>query len=505
VTATLAHEIAWVTAAPLWKDAVKTPSVLRRPTILGFGHDGFMDELLATLSQSPERIADRVATGPSRSYRDRLPGEAYDAKPLVKTNALKLYQPVHGWFYLVAGSLVCQLPGLPDHPVDAGAEETAAFVVRRMADDGSELALVADASGKKSWQPAKDKDLLADGEETFPMFPLGFRESDRRRRLLAGLIPTASQELFQSAPLPGAGSSPQPDGPPPPADALEAVKARVSGQLRFLQTLPRPSPAPPVDESAQREISRFVLLDLADFLTFSLPPAMDSLKNKTALTGKAKGLADLLRGERIDATSSTSPTFGDLLQTILGTDLGTAFAWSLSRVRSGFPDELDAALEEALDEANPGALDAPSATIQVGQTFYVARLVYRRPRCGPLHADVLSPPSEKFLLAPYFDPEAPSRPIRISLPIDASIQGLRQFRKNVRMVLSDSLRNKTKTKKINDKVDGPDLDCGGFDLSIPIITIVAMILLFVMISLLNIIFWWIPFVKICLPKIKVEL
>ena len=42
-------------------------------------------------------------------------------------------------------------------------------------------------------------------------------------------------------------------------------------------------------------------------------------------------------------------------------------------------------------------------------------------------------------------------------------------------------------------------------LSIPIITICALILLMIIVSLLNIIFFWIPFLKICLPiSIDVE-
>jgi hypothetical protein len=59
--------------------------------------------------------------------------------------------------------------------------------------------------------------------------------------------------------------------------------------------------------------------------------------------------------------------------------------------------------------------------------------------------------------------------------------------------------------KINDSVEGPGFDCGGFSLSIPIITICAMIILFIFLNLLNIVFWWLPFVKICFPKIRVEL
>jgi hypothetical protein len=36
-------------------------------------------------------------------------------------------------------------------------------------------------------------------------------------------------------------------------------------------------------------------------------------------------------------------------------------------------------------------------------------------------------------------------------------------------------------------------------MSIPIITICALILLMIIVQLLNIIFWWLPFFRICLP------
>lgn len=506
MTATIPHQIAWVTAAPLWNEATKTPSVLRRPTILGFGHDNFMEELLATLSQTPARIADRIATGPSRTYRDRQPGESFDAKPTLPGQQLKLYQPVHGWFYLVAGSLVCQLPGLPDHPVDLGAGESAGFVLRRLADPTHELALVADSAGKKSWRPASPMDALAGGEEVLPMFPLGFLEGDRRRKLLAGLIPTGSQDFFQSAPITD-GTPPPEGGPPPPADAFEGVKARVTHAIKSLQeSLPAPPLPPPTEDdqrAQQRESSRFVLMDLADFLIFYLPSVMDGIQHGTPLTGKAQELVDLLRNRRVDPTVDTK-SIADLLQTILVLPVTTPFSHNLKNADNDLPGKLEVALQAALVEASPGALIVPPPPPSIKETLYVTRLVYRRPHCGPLKPEVVSPPSEKFLLAPYFDPEAPSRPIRIALPIDASIKGLRQFRKNVRMVLSESLRQKTSLKKVNDKIDGPDLDCGAVELSIPIITIVAMIILFVVISLLNLIFGWIPFVKICLPNIKVE-
>jgi hypothetical protein len=492
-----AHELTWVAAAPLWQAALGTPATLRRPTILGWGRDDFMEDLLATLASAPGKIADRVASGPSRSFRERLPGEAYDATPAVDAGMLKLYQPVHGWFYLVAGSLVCQLPGLPDHAVDLAAGEKAGFVIRRLGEAGAELALRVDAAGKRSWAPVTAPDALEDGEDVLPVFPLGYQDAGRQRRLFAGLLPAGNQELLFSAPL---VSDPADAGlKPPPADALAAVQARVTGAIRALQSPPSPPPTP----DQQREISRFALLDLADFLRFYLPGVLDALQHGTPLTGKAAALAAILRSRTADPTVDGA-TLAALLATILDAPLTSAFRYNLANADRSLPGDLDAALHDALDEANPGALAAPADAPRISQSRYVARLVYRRPQCAPLRRDVVSPPSEPFLIAPYFDPEAPSRPIRISLPFDPSIQGLRKFRKNVRFVLSEALRQKTSTPRINDKIDGPNLECGAVELSIPIITIVAMIILFVFIALLNIVFWWIPFVKICLPRIKVE-
>jgi hypothetical protein len=498
MTATLAHEIAWVAAAPLWKEATKTPQVLRRPTILGFGHDKFMEELLAKLAQTPESIADNVATGASRSYRERLPGEAFDATPLVGSGQLKLYQPVHGWFYLVTGSLVCQLPGLPDHPVDPGMGETAGFVVRRIS-GASELALVAAADGTKSWQSAT-ADALTLNEDVQPMFPLGFLESTRRRKLLAGLLPAGSQDALLAAPI---GTVPDDDAQPPASVAFEAVKARVTRAITSLQN-PLPSPAPQPGADQEREISRFILLDLADFLTFYLSNVMQALSSGAALTGKAAALLTYLRSHRVDPAAGTQ-SFADVLKNILNPlDLTTPFGFDL-RNTDADPTDLENAISAAVLDAAPDALTVVEEVQQPGSTTFIARLVYQRPLCNPLKPVLLSPPSEPFLFAPYFDPEAPSRPIRIALPFDTSVAGLRKFRKSVKMVLSQALKQKVSLGTINSSVPGPSLDCGAFELSIPIITIVAMIILFVFIMLLNIVFFWLPFVKICLPGLSVDL
>lgn len=68
--------------------------------------------------------------------------------------------------------------------------------------------------------------------------------------------------------------------------------------------------------------------------------------------------------------------------------------------------------------------------------------------------------------------------------------------------LFNFLRNNTPGQLIegeaSDDSSGPDFHwiCG---FNIPIITIVAFIVLFIFLVLLNIVFWWLPFVRICIP------
>lgn len=145
--------------------------------------------------------------------------------------------------------------------------------------------------------------------------------------------------------------------------------------------------------------------------------------------------------------------------------------------------------------------------------LYWLRCVYERPRCKNAPHPIISEPSQPFQIAPYYDPDAPRRPVQISMPVDTSIAGLKKYPKNVSFVLSKKL--KEQMQKVQDKnfsdLEGEDLNEGEppFNLgmvcsfSIPIIMICALILLMIIVQLLNIIFKWLPFFRICLP-IKVK-
>jgi hypothetical protein len=193
-------------------------------------------------------------------------------------------------------------------------------------------------------------------------------------------------------------------------------------------------------------------------------------------------------------------------------------------------DRLAVLLVRALDphstEPAPAVPAAAIAPANALQGIFVLRCVYERPQCLPAHHEVLSDPTEPFELAGFFDPDAPARPIRIGLPIDTSPAGLRKFDKNTAVVISDTLcgqLGRIRGITLGDLVlsvlpwpfhkDLPSLagdgaPCKGGDglslgmicsLSIPIVTLCALILLIIMVALFDFIFRWLPFFVFCFP------
>jgi hypothetical protein len=152
--------------------------------------------------------------------------------------------------------------------------------------------------------------------------------------------------------------------------------------------------------------------------------------------------------------------------------------------------------------------------------WFVLRCAFVGCDCGPVKSAVLSAPSQRFQLASFFDPDAPARAIRIALPIDTTPAGLRKFNKNTAFVISDLLCGQMQRAKalgfgdlVRSVLPWPfhkDLDVGTdgmgpcnlgmiCSLSIPIITICALILLMMIVLLLDLIFKWIPWFIVCFP------
>jgi hypothetical protein len=504
--AELTPQVQWMAAAPLWPQTAGGDGLaIRRPTLLRFASDSFMDEFAAILQSEPARLAAQVAR--PESFQARPPGqpENWSAPPPA---TLKLYQPAHGHFNLVVATLVCRLAGLPDRVVDKGKQERVDFVLRRSTSAG-ELAWAPGSAGHPVWQPPTQPTQLAPGEERLPLFPLTYGENGHRRRLLAGLIPTASREAFQAAPA----LSPivvDPKADPRPDDLDNRVIAILASLGDPLVSLPLPQ---------AHDVSLFLLLDLADILVANKPQPWTAVFEANANVSPfdpgrplydrlnqaiAGGTPTWLAAMRAVWAQRQTITRGDATNPSLAYDLRMT-PMSSEANRAALRADVLKALGPYSQPATPPAIPVPKLDPR-GDAHYVLRCVFDRPGCEPFQGPILSEPSVPFVLAPFFDFDAPARPIRISLPVDTSPAGLRKFQKNVGFVLSDKLRQQMDCVKDATGALKGDISCGaGFDFglicqfSIPLITICALIVLMIFFILLNIVFWWLPFLRICLP------
>jgi len=186
---------------------------------------------------------------------------------------------------------------------------------------------------------------------------------------------------------------------------------------------------------------------------------------------------------------------------------------------------IEAALVESAPTNQPLQMPplASQTPMDMREGWFVIRCVYERPLCGAIDPPVLSLPTKAFQIAGFFDPDAPARPIRIALPVDTTPAGLRKFDRNTAFMMSDLLCGQVNRMKgitfmdlvlsvlpfpFHKGLDVPDTGgCkdGGLSigmmcsLSIPIITICALILLMIIVALLDFIFKWLPFLIFCFP------
>lgn len=141
-----------------------------------------------------------------------------------------------------------------------------------------------------------------------------------------------------------------------------------------------------------------------------------------------------------------------------------------------------------------------------GGDEYFIRLAYERSDCPP----VISDPSASFTFAKIVDPDAPARHLRIEMP-SIKPQDLRKFKHGIGIQTSPELANVMNSlsdpksiltgKGITLGQPGLGLICS---FSIQILFIIAFMLALIFLILLNIVFWWIAFFKICFPVPKVK-
>ncbi|HEX8359816.1 MAG TPA: hypothetical protein VF613_06910 [Longimicrobium sp.] len=601
--------VTWLAPSPLWGDLTGGTD-FRRPAVLRFATDTFMQDFQDALARRPATVRAFVAREETwRKPASGLPPRTAAPAAVPAGETLKLYQPVHGRFYLVTASLACRVPGLPEHTVELAEGETVSFLVRRLATDAAtgartEMAWVKGAEAQ-GWTAASTAAPL-DDEERLPMFGTFFEADGLKRRLFAGLIPADRREQYVGArDVTLAEADPTaPPSSPGPVPPVSTEDARV---LEFQRSVLDPwvglrdwyaiETANVADHArvdpartAAEQASALVLLDLATFVRLELPEVWNafatpglaaslptaqrafhdafafSLWNRTAAgTGAVSSTfrqalldADDSRDAVEDATLTvgTPPSFpAGYAARLLTVDpaidpaatttalypLATRNAIAADRSTlnalldrsNALPEDvpgvrrrplvqklMDALHEVDVESAASGATGGtggaaagetqrpptlPPLNAQ-GDDAYVIRCVYARPRCGKRSLPVVSDASAEFRLAGFFDADAPQRAIRVAMPVDTSPAALRKYDRNVAFLLSDELRKQmSRVKGMKELMDGDVGSPSGLSISVicslsmPIITICALIVLMLMVSLLNIVFFWLPFFISCFP------
>lgn len=343
------HPIAWQPPRPLW---IGTTPFARRPQLLRFATDDFMDQMIATLEEDPAQLSRFIArpetwrtpaaTGqtPDLIQRVPLPASVADAKrrrliglsrpvapppPPPPEQPLKLYQPAHMRHYLVAGSLTCAIPGLPEHLL-AGSNESVGFVIRRLLPASAsssgdqtlvEFAYVQEGDEQRWLRVAGDGGsaaVLAPGEELLPLFKLPHRDdAGRARGLWTGVIPVGKREDYLGKGIDrtvlsltdGQKAALKPGTRPPPSASkvarittfklavAEPWKAVIRAAAKAADDM-LPSTGSPADERKRQfewnlqfqMTSWLILSDFAAWLETYLPRVWNAVK-----TGSAAGLS----------------------------------------------------------------------------------------------------------------------------------------------------------------------------------------------------------------------
>jgi hypothetical protein len=391
-----AHTTLWTAPQPMWPTGAALASAaagaeglcaaLRRPAVLRFVLESpqgdFMSTFQALLSTEPARVQELDA------HEASAPGEA-----------ATLFQPARGRLYLVAASLVCQMPGLPDHRVDAASHERAGFVVRRLTATAEEAWVTA------RWCPlgtAERSALAPDEHVWWSMFPVVFEAGGRKRRLYAALVPTVRQDALGLA----------------AASARGVLDPRLFEMDRKMLSRISRLPTPPAraTERLGPDGSREVLLQLANFLSVRLPEVWAALE---AGAGGTPGGGRLLVLLREAATAQGGPSWASALQTVWRErTLVDRKAPDVSGLQVDLsegalePAELWDALAEELAGV-PVPEGFARTQLWGAQPRYVVRCVHRRRAASPGAAETVSEPSRPFRLAGFFDEEEsiPGRPV----------------------------------------------------------------------------------------------
>lgn len=462
--------------------------------------------------------------------------------------------PMHQTFYIACCEVSCNNPGQPAY--DSKRISSAGFVIRRRTAAGDIQRWMVQEGQALGWQsgviPNQEPDdyrrfinskLLQpqfpepgySGEESYPLHPLLVRSkqpnnTSRSRTLLWGYLPLGGSYRVTN------------NATQAPAEATQALRQELSWPFgerngrSWIKQDNRPAfqgiATTALYELLELLVIRYRVFDQTDadnstlrnqlaaihfyphltphwpqpFDPYAAPPA--ATQNGNLLTWIEASRDALLEWLSNITIAKTTVGNSPLPTTILQAD-GTAVTY-MRNDDLYITETQAAALRDALLLRGGRAMmeiENGLAMPRFGQTsddsFFIVPFVRWQDKCGCEKIHWGQQTSINFRVVSPFDPEA-QRPRAIILPGLDDIK--RGAAKGVTMMVPKSLAELLRKIKPDMKMEkggpgNPTGLCWNFSLSIPVITICAFILLMIVINLLNIILFWLPWAFLALPRL----
>lgn len=515
------------------------------PTILQRTDQVFIDAILEQLTQEQRwtEIAKTLATEKDEE------------------NVLTLFQPVHQAFHVVLLEATCDLYEQPDlQPrLDPQKIESAGLVLRRLRANGQTLEGWRQAGTKlKGWvrfsqtshtnrlatlsnnqQGLSDQDLDPDPQLRQPELSAGNREINRRLAGLSSVQAPLSESfslLFVTPPeVCQAAKKTILYGLIPVTSAeVSEVESDFNYTLdEILQQLPSflkqgssnlPKGGMLLERSVLEELSnedtdenrqlkeflamlRLLLVELDAFGEGEASQALLTTLNQIELTYTLDNIPSGIEVPSNQPFTTTSEFLEQAAivlvnrvegETILMPDNWPTIAEELAnQILRTTKRKLDTRMAELLPRR--GRYDDPNAQYQVRAFIRV-----QQEEDCPTQL-VWSDYSVPFTISPWYE-NGPLPPIQVVLP-EVTRDSVQKLKPNVSFIVPKTLFNVLDINNPSDFIDGQgsfeEAADNAFDwicsFNIPIITICAFIVLSIFLQLFHIIFWWLPFVRICIP------
>ncbi|MGE0222009.1 MAG: hypothetical protein AB7S57_02010 [Acetobacteraceae bacterium] len=489
--------------------------------IVSAEEQSFIDAILADLDKPEWRQALAARRGKRRGT----------------DGVLELSQPIHRRHHLVLVEAYCHQPGRPR--LDPAKLDGAGFVLRRR-DGNAWQGWMTNSPAKLGWQnvvrgdldpdPARRHFLRPDAagavnalilarrapdriaEDILPLFPAPPDVCERfGRTVLFGIIPVTSADRSEAA-------VPAPNYAALPPDEAQAMRDHLSEYLKARPRIAMPraeqvldpawnplalTPQAGTDNGQMNSFGVFLQQLLVELGAFETSPAGQALLAE--LNAISLPMHRDAQG-RVTATMPAGTFLSRAAPILIGGDANVAPpGGTVLRMPLEWP-QIDSTRGARLTSLALACLAHRFTIIAPGTPKFDgdARLYSVRPFIRVRgHDDCPSRPvwgeySEAFRILPWWDGDGPAT--KISLP---DPKNFRRLKPNVTFELPPSLANLVRgdPKKL---ADGEG-STGGLDIfwlcsfSIPIITICAFIVLSIFLSLFDLIFRWMAFIKICIP------